>query len=67
MSEAIEIIASSYDICILVTDLNGMELYSYEQNMECAIHKKRPDQIRYYIIKAVENGGNYTEKIEKSN
>jgi hypothetical protein len=38
MSEAIEIIASSYDICILVTDLNGMELYSYEQNMECTIH-----------------------------
>lgn len=66
MSEAIEIIASSYDICILVTDLNGMELYSYEQNMECTIHKKRPDQIRYYIIKALENGGTYTEKMEKS-
>ena len=52
MSEAIEVIATSYDICILVTNMNGMELYSYEQNMECTIHKQRFDERRYYIAMA---------------
>ena len=67
MSEAIEVIAKSYDICILVTNMSGMELYSYEQNMQCTIHKQRFDEIRFYIAMAIKNGGTYTQKIEKNN
>lgn len=66
MTEAIEVIASSYDICILVTNMSGNELYSYEQNMQCTIHKVRHENIRYYIAMAQAGGGTYTEKIEKS-
>ena len=38
-SQAVDTIAESYDICILVTDLEGNMLYSSDQNMNCAIHK----------------------------
>ncbi len=65
MSEAVEVIAKSYDICILVTNMSGIELYSYEQNMQCTIHKKRFDELRFYIAMAMENGGTYTQKIER--
>lgn len=37
--QAVETIAESFDVCILVTDLEGNELYSVEENMNCAIHK----------------------------
>ncbi|MBQ2745275.1 MAG: HAMP domain-containing histidine kinase [Lachnospiraceae bacterium] len=65
LTEAVELIATSYDICILVTNMSGIELYSYEQNMQCTIHKQRFDKIKYYIYMAQTNGGTYTEKIEK--
>ena len=65
MSEAIEVIATSYDICILITNMSGNELYSYEQNVECTIHKQRLDMIKFYIAMAQANGGTYTQKIEK--
>lgn len=35
----IETIAESYDICILVTDVNGTKIYSAETNMNCGIHR----------------------------
>lgn len=38
-SEAVNTIAESYDICILVTDLEGNMMFSSERNMNCAIHK----------------------------
>lgn len=66
LTEAVEVIAKSYDICILVTNTSGNELYSYEQNMQCTIHKMRHDDIRRYIAMAKANGGSYTEKIEKT-
>lgn len=65
MSDAIEVIATSYDICILITNMSGNELYSYEQNVECTIHKQRLDMIKFYIAMAQANGGTYTQKIEK--
>lgn len=38
-SQAVEAIAESYDVCILVTDIEGNMLFSADQNMNCAIHK----------------------------
>lgn len=66
LTEAVEVIATSYDICILVTNMNGEELYSYEQNMQCTIHKQRIEELWFYIAMAQLNGGTYTQKIEKN-
>ena len=38
-SQAVETIAESYDVCILVTDFEGNMLFSAEKNMNCAVHK----------------------------
>ena len=45
LDNSIELIGSSYDICILVTDEYGNKVYSSEQNMQCNIHKLRPDEL----------------------
>lgn len=37
--QAVETIAESYAVCILVTDFEGNKLFSADQNMNCAIHK----------------------------
>ena len=60
IEDAIELIGSSYDICILVTDGYGNQLYSSEQNMQCTIHKQRTEDIRAMIVLASLNGGNYS-------
>lgn len=38
-SQAVDTIAESYDVCILVTDFEGKTLFSADKNMNCAIHK----------------------------
>lgn len=64
MESSIELIGSSYDICILVTDEYGNKLYSSEQNMQCSIHKLRPDELKNMIAFARNNGGTYSVKKE---
>ena len=64
LDNSIELIGSSYDICILVTDEYGNKVYSSEQNMQCNIHKLRPDELRKMINFARINGGTYAVKIE---
>lgn len=64
MESSIELIGSSYDICILVTDEYGNKLYSSEQNMQCSIHKLRPDELENMIAFARNNGGTYSVKKE---
>lgn len=64
ISESIELIGSSYDICILVTDIYGNEWYNSEQNMQCDIHKLRKDDVKRMIILAGLNGGTYSVKKE---
>ena len=64
LDTSIELIGSSYDICILVTDEYGNKVYSSEQNMQCNIHKLRPDELRKMINFARINGGTYAVKIE---
>lgn len=63
--EAVELIASSYDICVVVTDIYGNQLYSSDQNMQCSIHKLRKDQLKDIIEQAVINDGSYS--IESGN
>lgn len=62
MTEAVELIGSSYDICILVTDVYGNELYSSEQNMQCDVHRLRFDERQMMMILSEMNGGSYEVK-----
>lgn len=54
--QAVETIADSYDICILVTDVEGERLYSAEKNMSCAIHKLPSNELIKLMEMAGENG-----------
>lgn len=54
--EAVETIADSYDICILVTDTEGNQLYSAEKNVNCAIHKLPSNELKNLMERAGENG-----------
>ena len=47
-----------------MTDEYGNKVYSSEQNMQCNIHKLRPDELRKMINFARINGGTYAVKIE---
>lgn len=55
ISDEINTIAQSYDICILITDLNGNKLYSAETSTNCAIHKLRQDMLKKLCDDAKEN------------
>ncbi len=54
--EAVETIADIYDICILVTDTEGNQLYSAEKNVNCAIHKLPSNELKNLMERAGENG-----------
>lgn len=54
--EAVETIADRYDICILVTDTEGNQLYSAEKNVNCAIHKLPSNELKNLMERAGENG-----------
>lgn len=64
IGDAVELIGSSYDICIYITDIYGNELYTSEQNMQCSIHKLRTDDIKGMILLARANGGSYSIRME---
>lgn len=66
MTEGLELVATRYDICILVTDQYGNELYSSDQNSQCFIHKMRRDELISLVANAVVNGGSYSETKEGS-
>jgi signal transduction histidine kinase len=54
---AITTIAERYDICILITDKTGNNLYSAETATGCMIHKVRNDVLTSIYQEALENGG----------
>ncbi len=64
MTEGLGLVASSYDMCVLVTDQYGNELYTSEQNTQCSVHKMRRDEIISLIGKALANQGSYSETLE---
>lgn len=51
-SQAVETIAESYDVCILVTDFEGKTLFSADKNMNCAIHKLPTEELVRIMKKA---------------
>lgn len=51
-SQAVETIAESYDVCILVTDLEGKTLFSADKNMNCAIHRLPTEELVRIMKKA---------------
>ncbi len=67
MTEGLELVSTSYDICVLVTDMYGNELYSLDRNKQCYIHKMRRDERISLIGNAVLNGGAYEETVAASN
>ena len=64
MAEGIELVASSYDMCIMVTDQYGNEICGSEQNHQCFVHKMRRDEIIELIANAMVNGGSYQQVID---
>lgn len=64
MTEGLELVASRYDICVVVVDQYGNEMYSSEQNTQCYVHKMRRDEIIKLINKAAQNDGTYSETIK---
>lgn len=55
--QAVETIAEAYDICILVTDIEGNKIYTAERNMACSIHKLQANQLVELMNRADQNGG----------
>ena len=53
-----EAIADKYDICILITDSSGNEMYSAESLGGCFIHRMSKTNLIKIYKDAVENGGN---------
>lgn len=51
-SQAVDTIAESYDVCILVTDFEGKTLFSADKNMNCAIHKLPTEELVRIMKKA---------------
>lgn len=51
-SQAVETIAESYDVCILVTDFEGKTLFSADKNMNCAIHRLPTEELVRIMKKA---------------
>lgn len=51
-SQAVDTIAESYDVCILVTDFEGKTLFSADKNMNCAIHKLPTEELIRIMEKA---------------
>lgn len=51
-SQAVDTIAESYDVCILVTDFEGKTLFSADKNMNCAIHKLPTEELVRIMEKA---------------
>ena len=51
-SQAVDTIAETYDVCILVTDLEGNKLFSSEQNISCSIHKLPTTELARLMEKA---------------
>ena len=62
-TDAIDAIATSYDVCIRITDAYANDIYATEQNMQCNVHKMRRDQLLGLISEAKSNGGYYRAKI----
>ena len=59
LTDAVETIAHSYDICILITDTAGTKIATSEQNINCMIHKVSNDELLKLYGLAMENGGEY--------
>ena len=57
LEEVVETIASSYDICVLVSDLDGKKLFSSERDMDCSIHKLPSSELVRLMEEANRNDG----------
>ena len=58
VQSALNTIAGRYEICILVTDMEGNQLYSVERAMDCSIHRQTTERLVELYRQAEENGGN---------
>ena len=52
------------DVCIMIVDKNGSELYSYEARDNCAVHVLTDVSLEKYYDKAKERNGSYSEGVE---
>lgn len=62
---AVETIGINYDLNILVTDMYGSILYSYEQDTDSIIHRLPSSELTKLYDKAVENNGEIVIKNEE--
>ena len=66
LDDAVETISERYDICILVTDTNGNEIYSSHVTGECLIHKMNTFDLYEYYNEALTFGGDLKFTIKKT-
>lgn len=70
MEAAVLTIAERYDICILITDMEGSVKYSAEITMGCMVHQMRQNDMKRLIEQAVKGKGEfeiYRKEKNKSN
>ena len=63
---AIETISSRYDICILITDADGNDVYSAETTTGCTIHRMRKMDLKRLYEQAKEDGGELEVQFENA-
>ena len=66
LSSAIQTISERYDICILVSDTIGNELYTSHVANDCIIHKMTPFDLSEYYYQAIAAGGDLEIKINET-
>lgn len=64
IDSTIEVLASSYDICVMVTDIEGKVVSDAEADFKCAIHKWSDRVISLYINRLIANDGEYSAIID---
>ncbi len=57
VEDDVKTIAENYDICVLITDLEGNTIQTAESSVDCVVHKMEQDRIQLYINRAKKNDG----------
>ena len=65
IGSALGTIAGRYEMCILVTDSAGNQLYSAERAMDCSIHRQTTEKLVELYRQAEENGGDIEIRITR--
>ena len=65
LDEVVDNLSRSQDICIRVVSQDGSDISSADADRDCTIHKMGPVRLSELYLKAIANGGEYTERLAR--